>query len=64
MLLPLAYCTAALWVLKGGIPGLTLSSSALISDILALPIFVVLAAPLAWVAEKQTGIISRLRKKH
>lgn len=63
MLLPLAYCTAALWVLKGGIPGLTLSSSALISDILALPIFVVLVTPLAWVAEKQTGIISRLRKK-
>ena len=60
---PLAYCAGLLWLLKTVLPRWLGLFSPLQSDIAALPIFIVLAAPLLWVAERQTRIISKLRAR-
>ncbi len=62
-IVPLAYCSAVLFVLKGGVPGISLSDSPMMADLIGVPIFVALTAPLIWIAERQTGIVSRLRRR-
>jgi len=59
--IPLAYCVLLLWGLKTLLPRWLGLTSPLVSDAVSLPIFIVLGAPLAWVAERTTGIIRKAR---
>jgi O-antigen/teichoic acid export membrane protein len=59
--IPLGYCVLLLWGLKALLPRWFGLRSPLVSDVVSLPIFIVLNAPLAWVAERTTGIIRKAR---
>ncbi len=61
--LPLAYCVALLWGLKYVLPQWLGLASPLTADLIALPIFLVMTAPLVWVAERATGIIRKVRAR-
>jgi O-antigen/teichoic acid export membrane protein len=61
--LPFAYCLGLLLVAKLALPRWLPSASPVVWDLVALPVFAAASAPLVWIAERQTGIIRKMRAR-
>jgi hypothetical protein len=62
-LVPFVYCASLLWAMKVYLPRWTGSDSPVVNDLTAIPLFVAVGAPLVWVAERTTGIVSKMRAR-